>query len=80
MAQYVSVADRSLLSTSSDESDVVESQHGRTKSNSISHFIYARLDVIAQHCRYQRHEFVSFPIVIEIQTVVLMIKFSFTVL
>lgn len=61
------MADRSLLSTTADESDVAESQHGRAKPNSISHFIYARFDVVTQHCRYQRYEFVSFHTIFKLK-------------
>jgi hypothetical protein len=63
MAQHVTVVDRSLLSASSYASDVAESQHRCAKPNSISQFIYARLDVVAQHCRYQRYEFVRFVLI-----------------
>jgi hypothetical protein len=59
LAQHFPMDDRSLLSTTLNESDVVESQHKREKSNSISQFIYARLDIVIEHCRYQRYEFVS---------------------
>lgn len=58
--------DRSLLSASLNKSDVVESQYERQNSNSISQFIYARLDVVIKHCRYQRYKFVSFEDVFEI--------------
>lgn len=53
------MADRSLLSAPPDQSDVAESQHWCAKSNSISQLIYARLDVAAQHRRYQRYQLVS---------------------
>lgn len=53
------MVDGSLFGATSDEPGVVKSQHRQQKSNSISQFIYARLDVLTQHSRYQRYEFVS---------------------
>lgn len=47
MAQFISMVDRSLFGSTFNEPDVVKSQHEQQKSNSISYFIYARLDVAA---------------------------------